>query len=165
MHEGNTLDHTTKLITLTSADEGKHTSPTSEGIPSSPLYTSRLGLQATEDNVDDDDDILLDFNEFTSPTASPRPLGHELQDEDVIMEIVVPPSEGTGQATSTQVDNSNLPDEASSGSQIQPTDDAGTTSPAHLQETTSLALQKSLHLHCKNHFTCTSARKYFNSHS
>jgi hypothetical protein len=139
MHEGNTLDHT-KLITLTSADEDKPTSPTSEGIPSSPLYTSRLGLQATEDNLDDDDDILLDFNEFTSPAASPRPLGHGSQDEDVIMEIVVPPSEGTGQATSTQVDNSNLPDEASSGSQIQPTGDAGTTSLAPPQEITSLAL-------------------------
>jgi hypothetical protein len=137
MHGGNSLD-LTKLTVLTSADEGKHTSSTSEGIPSSPQYISRLGLQATEDNLDDDD--LLDFNDFTSPTASPRPLGQGSQDEDVIMEIVASPSEVTRQATSTQENNSNLPDEASSGSQIQPTGDAGTTSLAPPQETTSLAL-------------------------
>jgi hypothetical protein len=56
------------------------------------------------------------------------------------MDIVTSPSEGTGQATATQVDNSNLHDVASSGSQIQPTDDAGATSLAPPQETTSLAL-------------------------
>ncbi len=61
MHEDNTLDHT-KFITLTSADEDKNTSSISEGIPFSPLYTSRLGLRAIEHNLDDDDDILLDFN-------------------------------------------------------------------------------------------------------
>jgi hypothetical protein len=136
----NTLDHT-KLIALTSADEDKHTSSTSEGIPSSPHYISRLGLQAIEDNLDDDDD-LLDFNEFTSPTASPRPLGQGSLDEDVIMEFVASPSEGTGQATTTQEDNTNLPDEVSSGSQIQLTDDAGNTSLAPPQDTTSLALQQ-----------------------
>jgi hypothetical protein len=146
MHEGNTLDHT-KLTALTSADEDKHISPTSEGIPSSPHYISRLGLQTSEDNLDDDD--LLDFNDFTSETASPRPLGQASQDEDIAMEIGASPNqaEGLEQATSTQENNSNLPDEASSGSQIQPT--------------------RGHHFTCasaRNHFTCTSARKHFNSH-
>ena len=58
------------------------------------------------------------------------------------MEIVASPNqaEGSEQATSAQEDNSNLPDEASSGSQIQPTGDADTTSLALLQDDTSLAL-------------------------
>jgi hypothetical protein len=97
MHEGNTLDHT-KLTALTSADEDKHTSSTSEGIPSSPHYISRLGLQTSEDNLDDDD--LLDFNDFTSETASSRPLGQASQDEDIVMEIGASPNqvEGSEQA-------------------------------------------------------------------
>jgi hypothetical protein len=55
------------------------------------------------------------------------------------MENVASPSEVTGQTTSTQADNSHLPDEASSGSQIQPPGDTGNTSLAPPQETTSLA--------------------------
>ncbi len=115
MHEGNTLDHT-KLITLTSAGEDKHTSfsstSASEGIPSSPRYTSRLGLQAIEHNLDDDEDILLDFNfnEYTSSEASPGPPGQGSQDGDVIMEDVASPSEVTEQTT--------RPDETTSGNQI-----------------------------------------------
>ena len=107
-HEGNTLDHT-KLTTLTSADEDTHTSSTSEGIPFSPHYISRLELQNNEVNLDDDE--LLDFNDFTSETASPRPLGQASQDEDVVMEIVASPNqaEGSEQAASAQEDNSNLP--------------------------------------------------------
>jgi hypothetical protein len=137
MHEGNTLDHT-KLITLTSAGEDKRTSSTLEETPS-PLYTSRLGLQAIEHNLDDDEDELLDFNEFTSPEASPGPPGQGSQDEDVIMENAASPSKVTEQTTA--------PDEATSGDQIQPS--AGTTSlappqeiisPAPPQETNSLAL-------------------------
>ena len=53
MHEGSTLDHT-KLFTLTSAGEDKHTSSNLEGIPSSPLHTSRLGLQTIENNSDEE---------------------------------------------------------------------------------------------------------------
>jgi hypothetical protein len=108
MHEGSTLDHT-KLTTLTSADEDTHTSSTSEGIPFSPHYISRLELQNNEVNLDDDE--LLDFNDFTSETASPRPLGQASQDEDVVMEIVASPNqaEGSEQAASAQEDNSNLP--------------------------------------------------------
>ena len=68
MHEGNTLDHT-KLFTLTSAGEDKHTSSNLEGIPSSPLHTSRLGLQTIENNSDEED-ILQDFNYYTSSEAS-----------------------------------------------------------------------------------------------
>ena len=92
-HEGNTLDHT-KLTTLTSADEDTHTSSTSEGIPSSPHYISPLGLQNSEVNLDNDD--LLDFNDFSSETASPRPLGQASHDEDVTMEIVASPNQAEG---------------------------------------------------------------------
>jgi hypothetical protein len=143
MHEGNTLDHT-KLTTLTSADEDtlqnvNHTSSTSEGIPSSPHYTSHLGLQDNEVNLDED--VLLDFNDFTSETASPRPPGQATQDEDVSIEVVASPNqaEGSEQATSVQEDNSNLLDQGSSGDQIQPAIDASTTSLALLQDDTSLA--------------------------
>ncbi len=125
MHEGNTLDHT-KLFTLTSAGEDKHTSSNSEGIPSSPLHTSRLGLQAIENNLDDDEDILLDFNEYTSSEASPGPPGQGSQNGDVIMEDVASLSEVTEQTIT--------PDETTSGNQIQPS--AGTTLLAPSQETT-----------------------------
>jgi hypothetical protein len=138
MHEGNTLDHT-KLTTLTSADEETHTASTSEGIPSSPHYISPLGLQNSEVNLDDDD--LLNFNDFSSETTSPRPLGQASQDEDVTMGIVASPNqaEGSEQAASAQENNSNLPNEVSSGDQIQHTGDEGTTSLALLQDDTSLA--------------------------
>jgi hypothetical protein len=155
-HEGNTLDHT-KLTTLTSADEDTHTSSTSEGIPSSPHYISPLGLQNNEVSLDDDD--LLDFNDFTSETASPRPLGQASQDEDVAMGIVAPPNqaEGSEQAASAQENNSNLPDEGSSGDQIQP---AGNASITYI---TCASARR--HFTCASagkHFTCTSASKRFN---
>jgi hypothetical protein len=131
MHEGNTLDHT-KLFTLTSAGEDKHTSSNLEGIPSSPLHTSRLRLQAIEHNLYDDEDILLDFNEHSSPEASPGPPGQRSQNGDVIMEDVASPSE--------VVDQTTAPDEATSGNQIQPS--AGTTLLAPVQETTLPAPQQ-----------------------
>ena len=77
MHEGNTLDHT-KLLTLTSAGEDQHTSSNLEGIPSSPLHTSRLVLQTIETNSDEED-ILQDFNYYTSSEASPGPPGQGSQ--------------------------------------------------------------------------------------
>jgi hypothetical protein len=78
-HEGNSLD-STKLTILTSADEDTlHTSSTLEEHPSSPLYTSHLGLQDNEANPDDD---FLDFNDFTSETTLPKPPDHASQDEE-----------------------------------------------------------------------------------
>ena len=130
MHEGNTHDHT-KLFTLTSAGEDKHTSSNSEEIPSSPLHTSRLVLQTIESNSDEED-ILQDFNYYTSSEASPGPPGQEAHDEDVAMEGVDPPSEVTERTTA--------PDEATSGDQIQPLE--GTTLLAPSQEATLPAPQQ-----------------------
>jgi hypothetical protein len=77
------------LTTLTSANEDalqneSHTSSTSEDIPSSPLYTSHLELQNNEVNSDED---LLDFNDFTSETASPKLPNQSSHGEDIDMEI------------------------------------------------------------------------------
>ena len=130
MHEGNTLDHT-KLFTLTSAGEDKHTSSNLEEIPSSPLHTSRSGLQTIENNSDEED-ILQDFNYYSSAEASPGPPGQGSHDEDVTMEGVASPSEVTEQATAF--------DEATSGDQIQPPE--GTTLLAPSQEDTLPAPQQ-----------------------
>jgi hypothetical protein len=108
-------------------------------LPVPAIISSPLGIQNNEVSLDDDD--FLDFNDFTSETASPRPLGQASQDEDVVMKIAASPNqaEGSEQAASVQENNSNLPDEASSGDQIQPTGNAGTTSLALSQDDALLA--------------------------
>jgi hypothetical protein len=152
MHEGNTLD-STKLTTLTSANEDtlqneNQTSSTSEEMPSSPLslYTSHLELQ---NNDEDSDDVLLDFNEFTSPARnSPEPL-QTSHDEDVNMEGAASPNQAKSSGPETSVEqasssvpenNSNSPAQGSSGDQIQPAINANNTSLALPQDNTSLAL-------------------------
>jgi hypothetical protein len=81
-HESSLLD-STKLTILTSVDEGTlHTSTTSEGILSSIHYNS--------------DDDLLDFNDFESETASPKPPVQALQDEDLDMKGVSSPNQLEG---------------------------------------------------------------------
>jgi hypothetical protein len=108
MHEGTTLDPT-KLTTLTSANKDtlqneNHTSSTSEEIPSSLLYTSHLELQNNETNLDDH---LLDFNDFTSETISPKPRDHASHDEDVDMEGAASSNQAEGSEPETSVEQGN----------------------------------------------------------
>jgi hypothetical protein len=126
-HKGSLLD-STKLTTLTSVDKGTlHTSFTSEEIPSSTHYNS--------------DDDLLDFNDFESETASPKPPVQALQDEDVDMEGISSPNqlEVKEQDISSQKGNSNSPNLGSSIHQVHPVDNNDNTSLACPQEITSLA--------------------------
>ncbi len=100
-HEGILLD-SIKLTTLTSVDEDNLNTPSnSEGIPSSTHY-----------NTDDD---LLDYNDFVSETASPKPPFQVLQDENLIMEGVSSPNqlEVEEQEVASQGNISNLPDQGS----------------------------------------------------
>jgi hypothetical protein len=126
-HEVILLD-STKLTTLTSVDEGNLNTPTnSEGIPSSTLYNS--------------DDDLLDYNDFVSETASPKPPFQASQDEDLDMEGVSSPNqlEGKEQELAPLENISNLPDQGSSCQQIHPGTGSDDTSLAPPQENTSLA--------------------------
>ncbi len=126
-HKGSQLD-TTKLTTLTSADEGTlHTSFTSEEIPTSAHYNS--------------DDDLLDFNDFESETASLKPPSQALQDEDVNMEGISSPNqvEIKEQDASSQKGNSNSPNLGGSIHQVHSVDNNDNTSLAYPQEITLLA--------------------------
>jgi hypothetical protein len=121
-HEVILLD-STKLTTLTSVDESNLNTPTnSEGTPSSTHYNS--------------DDDLLDYNDFVSETASPKPPFQDSQDEDLDMEGVSSPNqlEGKEQELAPLENISNLPDQGSSGQQIHPGTGSDDTSLAPLQE-------------------------------
>ena len=129
-----------------------HTLYTSEEIPSTPLYTTHLKLHNSNGSSDKD---LQDVNDFTSEITSPRSL-QTSHDGYVTVKDTASPNQAGGSGPDSSAEqasslvsenNSNLPDEASSGSQIQPT--------------------RGHHFTCasaRNHFTCTSARKHFNSH-
>jgi hypothetical protein len=147
-HEGNTLDPT-KLTTFTSANEDtlqnkNHTSSTSEEIPSSPLYTSHLELQ---NNEGDSDDVLLDFNEFSSEeNNSPGPI-QPSHDEDITMEGAASPNQAESAGPETSVEqasssapenNSDLPAQGSSSDQIQSVTGTDNTSFALPQANTSI---------------------------